>query len=87
MISESDAIELVFGLHWEKGIFPQVRFHPHTFDRKNSTRSGKAFRLVNSFSARAQSSRLKKNKNGKMGKNENLRKFQKMAKASYFDNY
>ena len=38
------------------------------------TRSGKAFRLVNSFRARAQNSRLKKSKNGKMGKNENLKK-------------
>ena len=24
LISESNAIELVFGLHWETGIFPQV---------------------------------------------------------------
>ena len=36
MISESTITQLVFGLHWEIGIFPQVRFHPHTFDRENS---------------------------------------------------
>ena len=48
------------------------------------TRSGKAFRLVNSFSARAQSSRLKKIQKWKNGKNENLRKFQKNGESKLF---